>query len=280
MAVTASRRRKRHWLADWRSVRAWEGDTREMLKKRHALWFHGWCIGALVLLAMWGVSHVQMAFGLESLALRYATTLGVGYAVFLAVLRVWAGMLLDEEPPGDAGDAADAADLALDAGLDIAEGVARGGRAVMRSGTGGDFGGGGAEGLFSDAAEAGGSMVGEAASGAFEAVGSADEGAIVVIPLLAVFAIASLVVLGFGSLLLLYFGSEVLMAVALEIAFGYVSARTAVKLAREGWLSTAVRLTWKPLLGALFCAVALGLVLDHFVPQARSLPHAIELIAR
>jgi hypothetical protein len=62
------------------------------------------------------------------------------------------------------------------------------------------------------------------------------------------------------------------------LAFSYVSARTAVRVVREGWLSAAVRLTWKPLMGAFFCAVFLGAMLDYFVPAAHSLPHAIRLI--
>jgi len=70
----------------------------------------------------------------------------------------------------------------------------------------------------------------------------------------------------------------VLLAVAVEIVFGYVAARTAVKVAREGWLNVAVRLTWKPLAGALVFAVLLGAAIDWLVPQARSLPHAIELL--
>jgi hypothetical protein len=64
-----------------------------------------------------------------------------------------------------------------------------------------------------------------------------------------------------------------------ELASGaMVSARTAVRVVREGWLSAAVRLTWKPLLGALFCAVLLGATIDHFIPAAHSLPQAINLI--
>jgi hypothetical protein len=47
---------------------------------------------------------------------------------------------------------------------------------------------------------------------------------------------------------------------------------------REGWLSAAVRLTWKPLLGALFCAVLLGATIDHFIPATNSLPQSIKLI--
>ena len=39
-----------------------------------------------------------------------------------------------------------------------------------------------------------------------------------------------------------------------------------------------VRLTWKPLLGALFCAVVLGALIDHFAPQVHSLPGAVRAI--
>ena len=49
-----------------------------------------------------------------------------------------------------------------------------------------------------------------------------------------VFLAGLLVLFGFGSLLLLYFGWEVLLTVAVEIAFGYVSGRTAVRLSPNG----------------------------------------------
>ena len=43
-------------------------------------------------------------------------------------------------------------------------------------------------------------------------------------------------------------------------------------------LSAAVRLTWKPLLGALVCAVLLGATIDHFLPHVHSLPEALRVI--
>jgi hypothetical protein len=279
-------RRGRHWLADWRSVRVWEGSTRERLRRRHALWLHGWCIGLLVLLVMWGMAHLQMVLGTESLALRYLVTLGAGYLVFLLVLRSWAGWLVGEESPSDIPDAGGILDVLPDAG-DLAARAAAPSpdfSQPLRAGGGGDFGGGGAQGDFSGPADAGvigettGSAMGELASGAVEAAAGSDEGAVVVVPVVLVFLVGLCIAFGVGSLLLLYFGSEVLLAVALEVAFGYVSARTAVRVAREGWLGAAVRLTWKPLAGALACAVLLGLVLDLAVPQARSLPHAVELL--
>ncbi|MCZ8258469.1 MAG: hypothetical protein O9327_22700, partial [Polaromonas sp.] len=147
----------------------------------------------------------------------------------------------------------------------------------LQSGQGGDFGGGGATGDFSSAAESS-SGLGDAAGGALDALGSADEGAIVVIPVVAIFAIGAAVFLGAGSLLLVFFGWEVLLAVAVELAFSYVTARATGRMVREGWMSTAVRLTWKPLIGAIACAVALGAAVDHFIPAANSLPQAVKLI--
>ncbi|TWO70995.1 hypothetical protein FN976_11755 [Caenimonas sedimenti] len=262
-------------LADWRSVRVWESDTRHHLRRKHALWFHGWCIGAIVLVCMWATAHLQLVMGSDSLALRYLITLGVGYLAFLLVLRWWAGLLVGESSGLDQVDPGNAADL----GVDLASNAGDAAGPAMRSGGGGDFGGGGAEASFSDGADIG-SVAGDVAGGALEAAGSADEGAVVLVPVVAVFLIGCAVVLGGGWLMLLYFGWDVLLTVAVELAFGYVSARTAVRVAREGWLSAAVRLTWKPLLGALACAVLLGALIDHFLPAAQSLPEAIRLLRR
>lgn len=99
-----------------------------------------------------------------------------------------------------------------------------------------------------------------------------------VVPVVAIFLIGCALVLGVGTLAMLYFGWEILLTVAVEIAFSYVSARTAIRVVREGWLSAAVRLSWKPLLGAVLCAVLLGATIDYFLPAANSLPQAIKLL--
>jgi hypothetical protein len=260
-------------LSNWRSVRLWERSVERQLRQRHWLGLHGVCIGAIVLGVMWAAAHLQMLMGSDSLALRYAVTLGIGYLAYLLVLRTWAAVLVGHES-GLAGWSADVPLPDIGGGLNPAVPAPD---PSFVSGGGGDFGGGGASGDFSagmDVSEG----LGGVASGALEAAGSADEGAVVVVPVVAIFLIGCAVLLGAGSLLLLYFGWEALLTVAVELAFSYVSARTAVRVVREGWLSAAVRLTWKPLLGAFFCAVLLGAALDYFVPAANSLPHAIRLI--
>lgn len=253
------------------------------LRRRHVLWLHGWAMGLLTLGVMWLATTLARHGGVDSLALRYALALGAGYLAYLLLVRLWAGMLVREDERGDAIDA-------LNVGGDIPWPTASGRSASdatcrVESGGGGDFGGGGADASFDmpvsdvlgDAGETAESALGDVASGALEAVGGADEGAIVIIPVLAVFAAAAAALLGAGWLLLAWFGTEALLAAAVELAFAYTAARTVVRVEREGWLLAALRLTWKPLLGALISAVLLGALIDHFVPQADTLADAVRV---
>ena len=64
------------------------------LQQKHWLRMHGLCMGLLVLLVMWVVTAAMLKAGVESMAVRYAISLGVGYAVYLAVLRLWAAYLV------------------------------------------------------------------------------------------------------------------------------------------------------------------------------------------
>ena len=248
-------------LSNWRSVRLWETQVERDLHRNYSLRTHGILIGSFTLLLMWCVSALQMhLLHVDSLAVRYFLTLGIGYLGYLLVLRWWAKRLVEGRT----------LDVDLDA-PDVEFGGGRGGgsgsHGHVNLGDGG--GGGGGDGGLSDMA-----------GGALEVAGGADEGAIIVVPIVAVFLICVAVVLGAGSLVLLYFSWDALLAVAIEIAFSYVSARAAVRVAREGWLMAAVRLTWKPLLGAVICAVALGALLDRFMPQVNSLPEAVRVLTK
>lgn len=233
-------------LSDWRSVRLWESRFEQDLHRSHDLRLHGFAIGTTILLLMWAVSHLQMRLGVEALALRYAVTLGIGYGADLLLLRWWAARLVRRNMQVD---------------LDLVDpGVAdwpsgHGSAAKLDAGGLPDLGG-----------------------GAVDLVGGVDEGAVFVVPVLAIFLIGVAIVFGAGALVMLYFGWDALLAVAVEIAFSYVSARAVVRIAREGWLAVAVRLSWKPLLGALLCAVLLGGAIDRFMPQVDSLPAAVRVL--
>lgn len=259
--------------SSWRSVRMPHQDTvAHTLQQRYSLRWHGLLIGSFTLLLMWGASHAQMLLGVDTLALRYLLTLSVGYVGYLLVLRTWAARLVRRArtPDSDSG-VGDGLDLVADLPWPSGGGP----RTPLPRTGGGDFGGGGASGDFGSS-EVG--ALGDLASGAAEAVGGADDGAVVVVPVVAIFLIGAALIFGAGSLAMLFFGWDVLLTVAVEIAFSVATARAAVGMEREGWLSAAVRLTWKPLLGALLCAVLLGATLDHFLPHVHSLPEAVRAL--
>jgi hypothetical protein len=241
-------------LSNWRSVRLWETEVERDLHRRHNMRTHGLLIGTTTLLLMWLVSWLQMHFGVESLAVRYFVTLGAGYLAYLWILRWWALMLIRRNTQFNP----DVPDLGINE------------FPSARSS-------GGSHGASASDVHAG-HGVGDLAGGALDVAAGADEGAIVVVPVLAIFLIGIAIVFGAGALVLLYFGSEALLAVAIELAFSYVTATAAVRVVREGWLTAAVRLTWKPLLGALLCAVLLGAAIDRFLPHVNSLPEAVRVV--
>lgn len=284
MATSRSDHSKKK-TSTWRSVRMpHHGTVARTLQQRYSLRWHGLLIGSFTLLLMWCTSHVQMLLGVESLALRYFVTLSVGYLGYLLVLRAWAARLVRQERASHHdGSSLDVPDVSWPSG---SSGGGSGQVPLPRTG-GGDFGGGGAsgdygggwtQGLSSGGSGSDSSALGDLASGAADAIGSADEGAVVVVPVVAIFLIGAAIIFGAGSLAMLFFGWDVLLTVAVEIAFSVATARAAVGVEREGWLTAAVRLTWKPLLGALVCAVVLGATIDHFMPGVQSLPQAVRVI--
>lgn len=263
-------------FSTWGSVRLWETRLERRLHERYSLRTHGLLIGTLTLLLTWGVSTALMHAGVEALSVRYLLSLGVGYLGYLLMLRLWARWLVRRID--DDGDRR--ADGSIDVPADLAPSPSGSGGSshgaswdapAFRSGGGGDFGGGGASGDFE---------LGEVAGEALGAAAGADEGAVIVVPVVAVFLAGLAVLLGAGSLVLLFFGFDVLLAVAIELAFAFASARAAARVVREGWLTAAARLTWKPLMGALLCAVLTGALVDHFVPHADSLPGALRILTR
>ncbi|MDR2871980.1 MAG: hypothetical protein LBV45_05570 [Xanthomonadaceae bacterium] len=239
--------------SNFRSIRVQDNTLIRHLRSRHILWLHGWVMGLLTLGVMWVVTTVLHHAGVHSLAVRYALTLGAGYLCYLLLLRIWAGALIKKRKS-----------IGFDISLPDIDTNSQGGNCH------------GNLDLSSDMSDTTDSFLDHAASGALEAAGAADEGAIVIIPVLAVFAMVLVAVFGVGWLLLAYFSTEVLLTVAVELAFAWTAARTVVRVEREGWLLAALRLTWKPLLGALISAVLLGALIDHFIPQADTLPAAIQ----
>ena len=62
------------------------------------------------------------------------------------------------------------------------------------------------------------------------------------------------------------------------LAFLYFGSNAAVKIAKGGWLGSVWRITWKPMLGSLLCAVALGFMFDTFVPNANTMVDVVRVL--
>jgi hypothetical protein len=251
-----------------RRERTFVEQTRARLKQQRWLRLHVSLIALLTLAGLMGTGLLLRLAGIESLALRYAMALPLAYLIYLGLLRLWAGYLLSNEDAGP--DAADALDLLPDLPLP------RGGGSSaplprFEAGGGGDFGGGGATASFADAGEGAGEIGAKALDGA-------DEGAVVIVPLLVVLAIGALMMTMLGLGVFALFGVDVLMAVVLEVALAGLAGGFAWRRRREGWLRHAFSHTWKAALAMLLCGVLLGATLDHWVPQAQSLPHALKLL--
>jgi hypothetical protein len=218
--------------------------TRRWLQTHRWMRLHIALIALLCLAALWGTSALLRALGMDALALRYAAGLAVGYAVYLLLLRLWAAYLLER----DSGDVADAMDVA-EIGVDLAQG---------------------SDGVFDGA----GTLV--------EAAAGADEAAVVLVPLAMAVAVAVALaaVLGFGVTAL--FGVEVLLSVTVEVALASAAAglawRHQADVGHSGWLACALAYTWRGALMLWLTGVLLGGAIDHWLPQADSLPQAVRLI--
>ena len=226
-----------------------ERHVRADLQRRRWLRVHSFLLGLLCFLACWAISAWLWRAGVNSLALRWSLALAGGYLVFLALLWLWCRWLLSRaEADGD---------VPLD-GIDALVPSRRGGGGV-------ECGDSGLE-------------AGDIAEGALEVAGAADEGALVAVPLMVVVGIAVLIASGLSVAVFGLFGVEVLLGVAVEIAFAAAGGALAFRARREGWLLHATGRTWRPMLALIVVAALLGAVIDHWLPQAGSLPQAIRLL--
>jgi hypothetical protein len=237
-----------------------EARVRAHLRERRWVRVHVLLIGLLTFGVLWALSHALLHAGVESIALRQALALPGAYAAYLALLWVWARWLLSREE----------ADIDLSAVPDLPQSAAGAGEPALRAGGGGDFGGGGATGSFD--------APGHGLSAAAEAAGAADEGAVVLVPLVLVVGAAVLLGTALGFAVFGLFGAEVLLGVAVEIAFASTGGALAFKARREGWLGHALRRTILPMVLVLAATLALGLAVGHWLPQAATLPQALKLL--
>jgi hypothetical protein len=254
-----------------RQVARFEQAVRADLVARRWLRWHSFLLASVCFAVLWAASASLMHAGMATLAMRWPLALAVAYGVFIGMLWLWCRWLLSrDEAEGDA------ADIAPDIAVDIADAAGKLGDLPFRSGGGGDFGGGGASGSFDAGSAVEGA--GKAAGHVLDAAGSADEGIVVVVPLAVVVAVAALLAGTIGIAVFGLFGIEVLLGVAVEIAIASTGGALAYRARREGWLAHALSRTIKPVAIILLLVVALGAAIDHWLPQADSLPQALRLL--
>lgn len=264
----------------WSASLKFESAIRADLRRRRWIRVHVFLIALVTFGVLWGVSHALMVAGIEAMALRHGVALIVAYGLYLGLLWAWCRWLLSrDEGSFDIGDPV----------FDALSRSSGGGKSaqvpVFESGGGGDFGGGGASGSFdlpdggeviSAAADAGGSAAGKAAAAAAEVVG--DEGAVVLVPVALAVGVAFALAAMLGFAVFGLFGVEVLMGVAVELAFASAGGALALKAQHEGWLSHAVRRTVGPMALVLAATVLTGLAIGRWLPQAKTLPQALQML--
>lgn len=247
-------------------MRPWHRDpdgferaTRADLQQRRWLRLHVLLLAALTTALCWGVSALLRRAGVGSLAWRPLAAVLLTWPLYLGLLWAWGRWLLSERQAdlSDALDGADVLDGAAQLASDGARAAARGLTRLPQLSTD----------SMTEAA-------GDAASGALDVLGEADEA----VPLLVVLGVALSLAAALGFAVFGLFGVDVLLGVAVELAFASMGGALAWRAQREGWLMHALRRTTAPMLGLALCVGAAGALLHHWLPQARTLPEALRLL--
>jgi hypothetical protein len=207
--------------------------------------------GATGLLASWALR----LGGVAHMGVRYLLALGVAYAVFLALLRIWMRLRPSEH-------------------IDLPSIDAPGGGHGPGGfeGGGGGFGGGGASGAYDapmvvDTGDAAGGLV-DGLGGALDVDGCAIP--VLLLAVLAAVVVAALTVVWSAPALFAELMLDGLLAAGL-----YRRLRQATP---SHWLDTALRRTAWPFVATCLLVAGTGFVLQALVPQADTLGTAIEAL--
>lgn len=206
-----------------------------------------------------GMLHV----GITAPGVRYPLAAFGGYVAFFILIRMWLAWRRGEDGWDIQPDGTAPYDLSS-GGVDP----------TPTFGGGGGFGGGGSSASFGAPGDTS-ALVGHAAEvkasvaeTALGAVGEADEGIVVLVPLV----IAGALIVGLGaSVSVLYEApalfAEVLLDGAIATAvYGRLRLRST-----EHWSSGVMRRTWKPMLAITVALLGLGIAIPFLVPGADSI---------
>jgi len=200
-------------------------------------------------------SAAMLAYGMTTPAARYPIAVVAGYLAFLGMIRLWLAFRRREV----------SGDLDLSA-LDL---VPIDSPAPFSFGGGGGFSGGGSSAAFP--ADAGAAAVEAKSSlleGGLSAAAEADEGAIVLIPIVVG---AAILVSLLASGAVLYNAPVLLADVLLDSAIATVAYRRLRQHQTMHWTGGVVRRTWKPMLAITLALLALGVAIPMLKPGADSI---------
>lgn len=252
--------------------------------------FHMFLILSGTILAGVVFSKLLLIAGLNNMMVRFALVLVLAYLSFFVLMRLWLSYLTRPYRREKSGDPL--VDVA-DAASGFIDGTSSSGEPAYQGG-GGAFGGGGASGGYdavgdsvdvplsdaaiessgsigdlSDGDLSGGGLSGDSAADAIS--GFADEGGLLLIPLILLLA----VVLG-GGIYLIYEAPVIIS----EAAFELVLATTIVKKARQidqpDWVGSVFRATWPALLVTLVITILTGWGLSAYCPEASKIREVVE----
>lgn len=210
-------------------------------------------------------SFLLLRQGVESMVVRYPTAVLLSYLMFLFLIWLW--LRTNRE------DYVDVPDFSSPSSGGAGPGCGSSVEAVapIRSGGGGDFGGGGASTSFDGVGSPvdDGPGLGSDMSDAAGAFAEADE---LAIPLLAV---VMAVGLAFASLYVIYIAPALLAEVLVDGALSYALYRYVRGDDSEHWLATAVRRTVLPFIATAIFLAAAGAGMAAYAPGARSIGEVV-----
>jgi hypothetical protein len=225
-------------------------------------------------------SKIFLVVGLHNIIVRFFIVLVLAYLSFFVFMKLWLHYLTTPYRKKRIGenlmDAADAIAIIPDFSSTSS--------APDMTGHGGEFGGGGASGAWSDASvpsemtvsagiaettESTSETVTEAASEAISEI--ADEGGILLIPLV----LLLLIIFG-GGIYLIYAAPAIIS----EAAFELILATTLIKKARTidnpNWMGSVFRATWPAFTLTLVITIIAGWALMAYCPQATKIYEAFQ----
>lgn len=209
-------------------------------------------------------SFLLLVFGVDSLGLRYALSVGIAYLVFLMLLWVWL------RTDFDAYDGLD------EVAVEILNAVPN--PAARAPGVGGGFSGGGSGGRWEDSSSSESLVeLPDVSLPDVDAVADAEEFAFPLVVILAVVSVVFVVLFASFSVIL---SAPVLFAELL--VDGVLAASLYRRLRRvdsRHWLQSAVRRTIVPFVITAVLAGAVGWGLSVYAPGARTLGDAVKVLA-